>query len=574
MQSAKQRQSGTVLIVVIMLLLLASVLTFFTLNVGVFEQRTSGNDLKAKIVSEVADAGLSQGAEYIHQHYSTLTDTTGTYWRHCLATETTFPCGSVPDARRATMYVWKGGGYDFDGSGSSTGWENRMLPIANTLTGAATNVAGNSFGVQYGVGAVLCRVAFKAAPSSPTVCANIGAANASPTSVVTLVSVASIPGEGARATVTQSIGTYNLLNNIVGSPPILASGNVDVTGGLQVVTNPNAGGTGVPVSVWTRKAINKTGTSNTCYYNEFLHSSSGGTNGTVYNDTSGPGGTNASPNYPLCDNCSCNGADSLSYDNSGNSAQNGIDILQNSGLNGNYNNALQNGYANYDVKPSEFPCDLFQQVFGVQAWKDNDGDSFCETKLMTDYKDGSGTDRGNIGVDEAFLFTNATTIVHPTVATSWYTNSTQVDSGSYPSAAYSGLIWCQQNCDVGSNQQLGTAAAPVVLVIDDNTNNGATISGKVFGLVFARTLAGGATVTPVAGYTMSASEITAGGNANLAMHAGAVVYGAMVVQGTMQKANGSAAVVYNGDVLGNILNNPANNKFGSLQASWTDRVSY
>lgn len=569
MQSAK-RQSGTVLIVVIMLLLLASVLTFFTLNVGVFEQQTSGNDLKAKVVSEMADAGLSQGAEYLHQNYSVLTDNSGTYWRHCLANETTFPCGSVPAARRASMYVWKYLGHDFDSSGSTSGWENRMLPIkaANTISSA-----GNGFGVQYGVGAVLCRVAYKTLPSDPTVCANQGATNASPTSIVTLVSVAYIPGEGAHSTVTQSIGTYNLLNNIVGSPPILASGNVDVTGGLQIVTNPNAGGTGVPVSVWTRKAVNKTGTSNTCYYNEFLHSNSGGTNGTVYNDTSGPGGTNASPNFPLCDNCSCNGADSLSYTSSGNSAQNGIDILQNSGLNGNYSAALQNGYANYDVKPSEFPCDLFQQVFGVQAWKDNDGDSFCETKLMSDYKDGSGVDHGNIGVDEDFLFTNATTIVHPTVATSWFTSSSQIDSGSYPSSAYSGLIWCQSNCGVGANQQLGTAAGPVILVTDDSGSSG-KIQGKVFGLIFARTKAGSATVTPAAGYTMTSGEITAGGNANIAMNSGAIVYGAVVVQGTVQKANGSAAVVYNPDVLGNILKNPANNKFGSLQGSWTDRVSY
>jgi len=573
MQSAK-RQSGTVLIVVIMLLLLASVLTFFTLNVGVFEQQTSGNDLKAKMVAEVADAGLSQGAEWIHQNFAVLTDTSGNKWRLCQANETAFPCGSVPAARRATMYVWKGGGYDFDSAGGITGWETHMLPIdsSNALTAAGN--ASNSFGIQSGVGAVLCRVALKTNLGGATRCVNQGSPNASPTSIVTLVSVASIPNEGARSTVTQSIGSYNLLNNIVGSPPILASGSVDVTGGLQVVTNPNAGGTGVPVSVWTRKAVNKTGTSNTCYYNEFLHSSSGGSNGTVYNDTSGPGGTNASPDFPLCDNCSCNGADSLSFDNSGNSSQNGIDILQNSGVNGNYNAALQPGYANYDVKPTEFPCDLFQQVFGVQAWADNDGDSFCETKLMTDYKDGSGVDHGNIGVDEAYLFQNATTIVHPTVATTWFTSSSQVDSGSYPSSAYSGLVWCQQNCSVGSNQQLGTAAGPVILVIDDATNNGATISGKVFGLVFVRTLAGGNTITPNAGYTMSASEITAGGNGNLAMHAGAVVYGAIVVQGTMNKANGSASVVYNGDVLANILKLPGNNKFGSLAGSWTDRYSY
>src|SRR5689334_10889160 len=123
------RQSGNVLIVVILLLALAGILGLFAFNTGVFEQRSSGNDLKAKLVNEVAQAGLSQGIEFMHQHYAYITDTSK--WTLCTANDTTFPCGSVPTSRRATMYYWSGGGFDFDGNGTISGWENRMLPIAS-----------------------------------------------------------------------------------------------------------------------------------------------------------------------------------------------------------------------------------------------------------------------------------------------------------------------------------------------------------------------------------------------------------------------------------------------------------
>lgn len=541
------RQSGNVLIVVVLLLALAGIMALFGLNTGVFEQRSSGNDMKAKTVNEVAEAGLAQGIEYIHQHYSYITDTTK--WTACSATDTSFPCGSVPATRRGTMYRWSGGGYDFDGNGTISGWEAKMLPIP--ASNIVTSV-GNGFAVQYGVGAVLCRAAFKATTADPTACTDSGSASA--TSVLTFVSVATIPGESARRTVSQSVGSYNLLNSAPNVPPVLASGNVDLTGTLQIVTNPNAAGTGVPVSVWTRKTISKTGTPNTCYYNEFLHNSSGSSNGTVYTDTS-------SPNFPLCDDCNCAGADSLSYDASGNKQDKGIDILDGAG-----------GGANSAVAASEFPCDLFQQVFGVQAWSDSDGDNFCETKILTSYKNPNTQANVTMGVDEAYLFQNSTTII-PSADTTTANLATAAQlalPGTYPSSAYSGLVWCQTNCDIGSNKQMGSAASPVLLVIDGD----AKIQGKVFGLIFLRSLAGGKTMTPSTGFAMSATEVANGGNTSLSMNAGSVVYGSIVVQGQVQKANGTSSVVYNGDVITNLLNSPGLVKFGGVPGAWTDRTSY
>src|SRR4249919_1662397 len=120
MNSANQvrapgNQRGTVLLVAIVILLLASIATVFALNVGVFETRSTANDARAKMVNEVAEAGLSEGFEFLmRQHSDWLEDPAR--WEQCVGTDTTFPCGAIPQfepdgttPRRATMYRFIGG---------------------------------------------------------------------------------------------------------------------------------------------------------------------------------------------------------------------------------------------------------------------------------------------------------------------------------------------------------------------------------------------------------------------------------------------------------------------------------
>ena len=108
-----------------------------------------------------------------------------------------------------------------------------------------------------------------------------------------------------------------------------------------------------------------------------------------------------------------------------------------------------------------------------------------------------------------------------------------------------------------------------MLVIDGS----ARIQGKVFGLVYIRSTAGG-TLTPATGYTMTTAEVAAGGNAVLDMNAGATVYGAMVVQGKVDKANGTAAIIYDKVVLDGIGKNPNNDRYATLPGAWNDTLSY
>lgn len=574
------RERGNALFVAIILLLLASVITLLTLRVGVFEQRTSGNDLRAKLIGQVAEAGVAQGAEFFRLRPQDLAHDSGN-WVRCQATDVSFPCGSVPQTvlvdhdgdpataaqvvpRRETMYYWSNGtgAGDINNDGNDDVFDERMLPLADVVPAAGMVGQVGSFDeVAYGVGVVLCRVAIPAAPGQYTRCAT-SEAEQSNTLVYNFVSVASLPGEGTRTTVSQMLGQYLIFNPDSNKPPIVASGTVDVTGGLQIVTNPNAGGTGVPVSVWTRKDISKTGTPNTCYYDEFIRY------GGATADWEG-----VQTKVLVCDDCDCGGDKSLSYDASGNLQTEGIDILD---IDGNTPASPIAGQVNYDVVPSEFPCDLFEFVFGVRARIDDDnsdgvdepGDYFCESrKPKTSYTSATGVTAG-LNVDEAFLYSNATFIVNPRADgtdvnghsapwTSLATNAQKALPGAYPSEVIAGIVWCQQNCNIGPNTQLGTPDRPVLLVVD----GALTLQGRVFGLVLIRSL------------DEDDLNPATGGSANLRMNAGAAIYGSVVVQGTIEKANGTSAVIYNEDVFMNLANSIPP-KDSNLPGAWTDRLSY
>ncbi len=565
-------QRGAALLVAVVLLLLAGIMTLLALNVGLFESRSTGNDVRAKLVNEVAEAGLSQGFEYLlRQHPEIIED--DTQWEACGATDATFPCGAItaatydhdanattaPIARRASMWRLRATGNTI--TGIATELSRHMLPLANEIT-----QVGSGFSAAYGVAPLMCFVMARTTgelSTAPVRCASTQAelAVASSRRIGTFVSVAAIPGEAARTTLTQTVGRYALIDTPTGKPPIIASGSVDVTGTLQIVTNPNAGGAGVPVSVWTRKDVNKTGTPNTCYADEFFRF--GAKN-------------NAPPTIEgstiVCDTCQCNGDKSLSYDKSGNVQDEGIDILDVEGTSASNGSGI-----NYNVRSDqlsyptcEFPPDLFAYIFGVQAWRDTDSDCFAETKVTAQFTNPNTGAVVTIGADEAFLYANALAVINPTVAGAPLVAPGQTSAYSYPSTQQSGLIWCQSNCDIGSNTQLGTPDAPVVLVIDGS----ARIQGRVFGLVFLRSTAGGNTLTSVAGYTMTSTEIANGGGATLDMNAGAAVYGAMVIHGQINKANGTAAVIHDSTVLNNIGNNPNNSRYATLPGAWNDNSTY
>jgi hypothetical protein len=379
-----------------------------------------------------------------------------------------------------------------------------------------------------------------------------------------------MPDEGARTTMTQTVGSYRLFNNIIDAPPVVASGGVNIYGTLQVVANPNAGGTGQPVSIWSPKTSTGHGTANTCYANEFF--SSGAVDWTH---------AAALPTFPLCDDCSCDG--SLSLVKGNDIAGRGIDFLDGTDGTGGGGNAAV--HVDADQTKTEFPCDLFQKVFGVQAWEDDvpstgtpPGDGFCETHKLTTFANPNDTNQVvTMGVDEAYLFKYADYIQIPGTGQMAFPcvsgctgslSATNLRTPAQAIAAESGLVWCQD----GSQCASGTPEAPVLVVIDGGT----TISGNVYGLIFMRS------TDDTSGYAAGASksaiisgvDATTGGNATFAMHGNNTIYGSVVVQGTTGHINGTSAVVSHKDILTVLNDGLGGTKFGGVPGGWSDQASY
>ena len=579
-RSPPPRQSGAVLLITVVLLLLAGVMTAFAMNVGMFEQRSTGNDVRAKGVNEVAEAGLAQGFEYLmHQHADMLNNPA--LWERCAADDDTFPCGALsatpfdddgddataPVSRRESMYRLKA-----DATNTIPGIDSAlskfMLPLA-TASKLSDEESGSA--VAYGVAPLLCMVQRPKNPGATGIACGAGTgAGATALRIATFVSVAKLPGESASATLVQTIGQYPKLGgDLLTRPPITTSGSAGVTGTLQIVTNPNAGGPGVPVSVWTRLDADKTGTTNTCYADEFFRYTQGNATPTLYQGTI------------RCDDCKCdaNGAPpTLSYDSSGSLQDEGIDILDvDAGTNSTtaYHSGGHVGI-NYNVKADslsyplcEFPPDMFKFVFGAATWDDNNHDCFGETKRASVfYQNPDNTAAGAaVGPDEAYLYKNADKIIAKPANVPLLKVGQAGTRALLGSSASSGIIWCQQqnagDCDIAANAQVGTPTAPVILVLDGPVS----IQGVVFGFVFIRDT--GTTLRPDTGSNLAGS---CPNNCMLQMNAGAVIYGALALQGQM-KSNGTSAVVFDTGVLA-AVEDEAGLVYATVPGAWSDRRSY
>lgn len=552
----QQAQQGNTLLVVVVLLLLASLFVLFALNVGRFEQRTSGNDLRARLVQEVAEGGISKVAEYFNANRDEITDI-DTHWVLCDDNETAFPCGAVPQGRRGTMYAYHRAGT----AGAS--FADRLVDIDG-----AVGVSGG-FATLQQTGAVLCRIKIATVPGAPTECATTDA-EASPTWLLTMVSKGSLTEEGSSATVTQTIGAYNVFAFSPNMPPVVASGNVSVGGGLQIVTGPDAAGENVPVSVWTRLAMQKSGTPNTCYMDAFLRQG-GSSEGPAFYD-----------GIDVCHTCMCPGDDALSFPKSGNEACQGRDIVD---IDGNApNSAGCPTSPNLDIRREEFPSDLFAFVFGQRSWNDIDRDGIavdeeCTTASLNCH---FGEQRRIESCTFPYPGTGAPTTWTLPADTCYLLNikrKTHIGDGINDEAECAalgagtrGIVWVHSNAIQGlpgfdcldairNADQIGTPSAPVALIYDGSLTQ---VHFKLYGLLFVR--------EPNASTALDAQI---GGSAELGLNAGAVIYGAVIVQGPVTSGGGgSAAIVYNRDVLTNLLNMPENFSPASLPGSWTDRLRY
>ncbi|MDQ3510094.1 MAG: hypothetical protein M3414_00090 [Pseudomonadota bacterium] len=424
-----QRGASTLLIAMLLLAIL-TVASIFATAYGVHEQRTSANEYRYKLVFQAAEAGLNQSIEYLKINTRTMLSTASggwlfagaPRWQPCTnaapAGMAIDPCLAEPDTtRRAAMYRYVG---------STSG----VLPLSDSLPGAANQTftftggaaaaGGAEFATTYNTYATLCRLDISTATPRCSL-----APSTEGTFYVTVVSTGALTNEQSSASVKQSFGTFRLLGATPASP-LITAGTAIGLGNAQIIPNPDAGGFGIPVSIWAFGDANVDGASfATCQLGEWM----------ANHGVKAPSETDVLNG--VCADCTCNGLcpgyGLLSGDAKSCAAAKdkieGEDILD---VDSNFSDASPK------LRDSKyFPPDLFEYVFNV-PW------SSANSYLTTN----------------AVVVTDCATL----------------------NAASAGLIWYKGPGECKLGAKVGSLQEPVVLVSDTTVTM--TANGQFFGVVF------------------------------------------------------------------------------------------
>ena len=264
--NGQRRQRGiSTLAITMLLLLILSVVVLFSTSVGFFEQRTALNENRARIAEQAAETGINMAGEYIKASRSLIIsnaaggwlDSTagGAGWVSCNGVSNTatiggrpHPCRSEPNATRRNQ-LWF---FTTDGTGASLA--TTYLPY-----GAVGNVGGTAaFPSVVNVQAVLCRI--DSSLATPACTQNPARGNRV---AITFISQATLTNEGSTAIIKETWASYTDASQS-SSVPVIGSGFVKGLGNAQIVTNPNAGGYGVPASIWSPNDVGISGPASGC----------------------------------------------------------------------------------------------------------------------------------------------------------------------------------------------------------------------------------------------------------------------------------------------------------------------
>lgn len=304
MHPTRTAQRGfTTLAISLILLLVLTMMTLYSAQVGVLKQRIAANEVRERESRINADALIESGLQFVFANRRHLRSTTAggwleagaERWSTCAAGDTDLPCGDGTQNLYDANFVY----YSFTGS------DIDVVSDANSQLHLVADADPDGSGGPD--------------PGDPDA--------GTPGAVYTLIAVSPANDLTGESQVRQAFWLVPLLSDSPDAPLIVAGG-IALGGNFNVAANPNGGGPGVPLSVWTAQDSGGGGSMNTCQIEEF--------------DNDGG-----------CDNNAETGQ--LSW-----AGHEGLDILDVDG------NVGENPDSTY------FPPDLFQYVFGTPAsqWQD------------------------------------------------------------------------------------------------------------------------------------------------------------------------------------------------------------
>jgi hypothetical protein len=516
------------LVITMVLLVIITLVVLFSTSVGFFEQRTASNENRARIAEQAAETAISMAGEYVKANRSLVisnigdgwlsSSATGGRWATCAGVSSTLggrahPCYSEADAtRRAQLWF-----YTTDGSGAS-------LATSYVPYGSVGNVGGSAgFPSVVNVQAVLCRI--DTSLTTPVCKQNPIKGNRI---AVTFISSATLTDENSQAVIKETWATYTDASPSA-AVPIIGSGFIKGLGNVQVVTNPNAGGYGVPASVWSPNDIGISGPAAAC----------GASNPGVGSFSSCQVGEflKATPLSELKTTCAtsnvacgCPAINTTAESNylsghSNSTKREGIDILDIDGNKGALPDVTFfpgvdcNGVDRSD--PAIDDDSLFEFVFNA-------------SNVVDAGSKNTNVDCGPAGDQNCAVFHLVDTL-----------SATVLPNCSTLGPASSGLFYISGNCNF-PNGDIGSPTSPVIVVVEEEAliNN-----NTIFGLIFVRS-------------NDQSAEFTGNGNAK--------IFGSLVVEGEID-VTGSIDVVYDNTGVSTDPNTlPSNAKFARVPGSWLD----
>ncbi|MFC1797376.1 PilX N-terminal domain-containing pilus assembly protein, partial [Pseudomonadota bacterium] len=259
----KQKGAVTMFSAVLILILLTEML-LYAVQVGVFEQRKSGNEMRQKQAFHAAETGIQQANAYLLANVLDLTfagtggwlsDTSVSAggsgrWVKCplLTGVGPHPCYGEPKDSKSDVDL-RGSSYFYSLDGANP--SSIPMVVSDILPESTETV---------NVQAILCLLEIdRTAVGAPPVkgCLDKDHKDANPIYfIVTLLSRgnAECDADGdcaAEAMVAQKLGSFGPLTG-AGGPgvPLTTRSSFPPSGTAEIVPNPDGGGTGVPISSW------------------------------------------------------------------------------------------------------------------------------------------------------------------------------------------------------------------------------------------------------------------------------------------------------------------------------------
>ena len=565
-----QRGAAT-LFVTLMILVILTVIVLASSSVALFEQKTATNENRYRLAEQAAEYSLSLGGEYLKANVVNIasnedddgwlkTSGPNLHWQPCPTSPVAgHPClAEVDEGRRENLYYYTDNGSVVD---DASEFAHLNLPITSMPANAQISKVGPkdsggvaAFDVTTTVRALLCRL--------DTTTGSTPSCQASPTSgnriAITLIANSTMAGENSASEVKETWGTISSFS-AVSAVPLVAAGVVKGLGNASIVASANAGGYGLPASIWSPNDVDIDGSGanvcghtggvgsvSTCHLGDYL-----GDVAVANLQTSSPGCAGNGNTGCGCSNVVVGGPDMLSGHFQGNTKQESFDILDvdKNGISGDPD---ENGNGSPDVtffpgttcgdvrmdhradnttndcpadEPSCFTDDnLFEWIFGVDVTgTDVDGLDVVGYPVTTAINDAELEALEDLGAE-------------------FISDCDSLDEDS------SGLYYVTGECEL--KVDVGSPDGQIVIVADGDVKVGGNFN--LFGMLFARDAGAGASFK---------------GNGNVK------VFGSVVVEGDVD-INGGLDIIYvesSGGKPGSKLK--ASTTFARLPGSWLDSQS-